>query len=103
MSATLDATDVLPATRTDTPATTAARMWPLYAVLFSSVAIVVGLIWDISWHRTIAGTRSGRAHMLEQLAAIVAGSSCGWLVLQMTFGSPADQAAGVRFGASAAR
>ena len=36
--------------------------------------------------------------MLEQLAAIVAGSSSGWLVLQMTFrGSPADQAAGVRF------
>ena len=99
MSATLDATDVLPATRTDAPATTTARMWPLYAVLFSSVAIVVGLIWDISWHRTIGrDTFWSPPHVLEQIAAIVAGSSCGWLVLQMTFrGSPADQAAGVRF------
>jgi hypothetical protein len=99
MSATLDTTDVLPATRTGAPATTAARMWPLYAVLFSSVAIVVGLIWDISWHRTIGrDTFWSPPHVLEQIAAVVAGSSCGWLVLQMTFrGSPADQAAGVRF------
>ena len=28
-------------------------MWPLYAVLGASLGIVVGLIWDISWHRTI--------------------------------------------------
>ena len=99
MSATLDVTDVVPATRTDAPATTTARMWPLYAVLFSSVAIVVGLIWDISWHRTIGrDTFWSPPHVLEQLAAVVAGSSCGWVVLQMTFrGSPADQATGVRF------
>jgi len=99
MSATLDATDVLPTTRTDARTTTDTRMWPLYAVLFSSVAIVVGLIWDISWHRTIGrDTFWSPPHVLEQLAAVVAGSSCGWLVLQMTFrGSPADQATGVRF------
>jgi len=99
MSATLDATDVLPTTRTDARATTDTRMWPLYAVLFASVAIVVGLIWDISWHRTIGrDTFWSPPHVLEQLAAVVAGSSCGWLVLQMTFrGSPADQATGVRF------
>jgi hypothetical protein len=99
MSATLDVTDVLPAAQTDASARTAARMWPLYAVLFSSVAIVVGLIWDISWHRTIGrDTFWSPPHVLEQLAAVVAGSSCGWLVLQMTFrGTPADQAAGVRF------
>jgi hypothetical protein len=99
MSATLHPTDVLPATRTDASATTTTRMWPLYAVLFSSVAIVVGLIWDISWHRTIGrDTFWSPPHVLEQLAAVVAGSSCGWLVLQMTFrASPADQASGVRF------
>ena len=99
MSVTLDATDVLPTTRTDAPATTAARMWPLYAVLFSSVALVTGLIWDISWHRTIGrDTFWSPPHMLQQLAAIVAGSSCGWVVLNTTFrGSPADQATAVRF------
>jgi len=74
-------------------------MWPLYAVLFSSISIVVGLIWDISWHRTIGrDTFWSPPHMLEQLAALVAGSSCGWLVLQTTFrGTPDQQAAAVRF------
>jgi len=75
------------------------RTWPLYAVLFSSVSIVVGLIWDISWHRTIGrDTFWSPPHVLEQLAAIVAGCSCGWLVLRTTFaGRPEDRAATVRF------
>ena len=99
MSATIDATQALSAAETGAPARTAERMWPLYAVLFSSVSIVVGLIWDISWHRTIGrDTFWSPPHVLEQLAALVAGSSCGWLVLQMTFrGTDADKAAGVRF------
>ena len=74
------------------------RMWPLYAVLCASVSIVIGLIWDISWHRTIGrDTFWSPPHVLEQLAAIVAGTSCGWLVLRMSFGGGADRAYGVRF------
>ena len=100
MSTTLDATDTLPAT-TEARARVhvAERMWPLYAVLFSSVSIVIGLIWDISWHRTIGrDTFWSPPHVLEQLAALVAGSSCGWLVLRTTFsGRPEDKAASVRF------
>ncbi len=73
-------------------------MWPLYAVLFASVSIVVGLIWDISWHRTIGrDTFWTPAHLLEQLAAIVAGVTCGSLVLRTTFGDPAGHTRGVRF------
>lgn len=99
MSTTVEAAHILPAARATTQARTAERMWPLYAVLFSSVSIVVGLIWDISWHRTIGrDTFWSPPHMLEQLAALVAGSSCGWLVLQTTFrGTPDQQAAAVRF------
>jgi hypothetical protein len=75
------------------------RTWPLYAVLFSSVSIVVGLIWDISWHRSIGrDTFWSPPHLLEQLAAVVAGTSCGWLVLRTTFaGNAADRERGVRF------
>jgi hypothetical protein len=75
------------------------RAWPLYAVLFASVSIVTGLIWDISWHRSIGrDTFWSPPHVLEQLAAIVAGTSCGWVVLRTTFGgSAADRARGVRF------
>ena len=72
--------------------------WPLYATLFSSAAIVIGLIWDISWHRTIGrDTFWSPPHVLEQLAAVVAGISCGWLVLRTTFGAdPVMKAGSVR-------
>jgi len=73
--------------------------WPLYAVLFSSVSIVVGLIWDISWHRSIGRDSFwSPPHLLEQLAAVVAGTSCGWVVLRTTFaGTASDHARTVRF------
>jgi hypothetical protein len=73
--------------------------WPLHAVLFASMGILVGLIWDISWHRSIGrDTFWSPPHVLEQLSALVAGSSCGWLVLSTTFrGSAAEHASTVRF------
>lgn len=100
MSTTLDAASAerTPvASRTSVAA--AERTWPLYAVLFSSVSIVVGLIWDISWHRSIGRDSFwSPPHLLEQIAAVLAGTSCGWLVLRTTFaGNPADRARGVRF------
>lgn len=80
-------------------ASSAQVTWPLYAVLLASLGILVGLIWDISWHRTIGrDTFWSPPHVLEQLSALVAGTSCGWLVLITTFrGSAADHAGTVRF------
>ena len=37
----------------ETSAAASRATWPLYAVLCASLGILVGLIWDISWHRTI--------------------------------------------------
>ncbi|HTL04721.1 MAG TPA: hypothetical protein VL241_03180, partial [Gemmatimonadales bacterium] len=72
--------------------------WPLYAVLFASIGIVVGLIWDISWHRSIGrDTFWSPPHVLEQVAAMVAGLSCGWLVLRQTFARGGKPGAGVHF------
>jgi len=63
------------------------RIWPLTAVLAASGCIVVGLIWDISWHRTIGrDTFWSAPHVLEQIGALLAALTCGWLVLQTTFG-----------------
>jgi hypothetical protein len=60
--------------------------WLVYATLFASLAIIVGLIWDISWHRTVGrDTFWTYPHVLEQIAAIVAGLGSGWLVLHTTF------------------
>jgi len=74
------------------------RTWPLYAVLFASIGIVVGLIWDISWHRSIGrDTFWSPPHVLEQVAALVAGLSCGWLVLHTTFAGGPAASRGVRF------
>ena len=71
----------------------------LWTVLASSAAIVAGILWDISWHKTIGRDTFWTApHLLEQLGAIVAGASCGWLVLHTTFvGSPGERDRSVRF------
>jgi hypothetical protein len=73
--------------------------WPLYAVVLASTCIVVGLIWDVSWHRTVGrDTFWTLAHLLEQAAAVIAGLSCGYLVLKTTFaGTPTERSTSVRF------
>jgi hypothetical protein len=83
----------------DRPTTATERLWPLRVVLASSISIVVGLIWDISWHRTIGrDTFWSPPHLLEQIAAAAAGLSCGWLVLKTTFaGTPDTRARSVSF------
>ena len=73
--------------------------WALYAILACSAAILVGLTWDISWHRTIGRDSFwSPPHVLEQLAALVSGLTCGWLVLRTTLaGSVAERDAAVSF------
>ena len=73
--------------------------WALPTVLLSATGIVVGILWDISWHKTVGrDTFWTLPHLLEQFGAIVAGASCGWLVLHTTFaGSPRQRAESVRF------
>ncbi|MEP6836313.1 MAG: hypothetical protein ABJB74_23185 [Gemmatimonas sp.] len=78
---TTDSVSITPSVRS------AERTWPLTAVLVASGCIVVGLIWDISWHRSIGRDSFWSApHILEQVGALVAACTCGWLVLQTTFG-----------------
>lgn len=68
-------------------------------MVFASACIVVGLIWDISWHRSVGRDSFWTlAHVLEQVAAVIAGLSCGWLVLHTTFaGTPDARNRSVRF------
>ncbi len=76
-----------------------ALSWPIYAVLFASTSVVLGVIWDISWHRTIGrDTFWTPAHIGIYLGGVVSGLTCAWLALRTTFaGSTQDRAASVRF------
>ncbi len=74
--------------------------WYIWAVVFASTSVVVGGIWDISWHRTIGRDSFWTsAHMAIYVGGVVAGLSCGWLVLRTTFAqsAAANHAAGVTF------
>lgn len=75
------------------------RRWPVHAVLFASVSVMTGVLWDISWHQSIGrDTFWTPAHMAIYLGGVVAGLSCGWLALKISFdGTPAEKAATVRF------
>src|SRR5262245_45144965 len=84
----------------ETPSRTAHRTPAyLYAVVAASVSVICGLIWDISWHRTIGrDTFWTPAHMAIYLGGIVAGCSSGWLALKTTFaGTETERNAAVSF------
>ena len=93
------ASTIAPTTAGSAVARTGAIPWHLTAVLFAATSVVVGVIWDISWHRSIGrDTFLTPAHVAIYLGGIVAGLACGWLVLRTTFaGSPEEKAATVRF------
>lgn len=94
MSTTLDRNSVGRTIATSASSTTTTeRTWPLYAVLFSSVSIVVGLIWDISWHRSIGrDTFFTPAHIAIYMCGVLAGISCAYLILSRTFARTGDEA-----------
>ncbi len=87
------------ASKSDVRSAALATEWPIYAGVIASTLIVVGLLWDISWHRTIGrDTFWSPPHLLEQAAAIIAGLSCGYVALRTTFaGSPEARGKSVRF------
>jgi hypothetical protein len=73
--------------------------WFLYAVLFASASVIIGVLWDISWHRTIGrDTFWTPAHLAIYAGGLVSGLTCGWLALRTTFaGTPEDKASAVGF------
>ena len=51
---------------------------------------MIGGQWDISWHRSIGrDTFWTPAHMAIYMCGIMAGLSCGYLILATTFGNSA--------------
>ncbi|MEY2411253.1 MAG: hypothetical protein QOF48_3923 [Verrucomicrobiota bacterium] len=71
--------------------------WHCKAVVFAATCILVGIVWDISWHETIGrDTFWTPAHLCMHLGGSVGGLVCGWLVLRTTFfGTAAERGASV--------
>jgi hypothetical protein len=62
--------------------------WPVLLAALATTSIVVGAVWDISWHRTIGrDTFWTPAHLAIYLGALVAGLAGGAQVLRATWGS----------------
>ena len=68
-----------------------------WAVLAGGTSIAIGILWDISWHRTIGrDTFWTPAHLAIYLGGILGGMTCGWLVIRTTFfGTQQEKAAAV--------
>jgi hypothetical protein len=67
-------------------AATASIPWYIWCCLASAVSSVVGSAWDISWHESIGRDSFWTAaHMLIYLSGVLAGISCGYLILSTTF------------------
>lgn len=72
--------------------------WVSRIVMLGATSIVVGILWDISWHRTIGrDTFWTPAHLAIQLGGLLGGIISAWLVLQTTFwGTAAEKNATVK-------
>jgi len=80
-------------------ARSASLPWYVSAMLVGTTSIVVGILWDISWHMTIGrDTFWTPAHMAIYLGGVLAGVCGGWLALKTTFaGTPEERDVAVRF------
>ncbi len=77
-------------------APTSAISWQLAAVVFAATSVMVGLIWDISWHMTIGRDSFWTpAHLAIYTGGAVAGLACGFEVVRRSFLSTATPANGV--------
>src|SRR5690349_11172505 len=66
--------------------------WYVAAALVAATSAKVGVIWDISWHRSIGrDTFWTPAHMAIYFGGVLAGFACGWLVLKTTFAATPEQ------------
>jgi hypothetical protein len=74
---------------------TASVPWYISTCVIAITSASIGGVWDISWHKSIGRDTFWTApHMLIYLCGILAGISCGYLILASSFGHSAAAHAG---------
>ncbi len=74
---------------------TASVPWYITTCIIAITSASIGGIWDISWHKSIGRDTFWTApHMLIYLCGILAGISCGYLILSNSFGRQSAAPAG---------
>src|SRR5260221_11165782 len=71
--------------------------WQSRIVIVGATSIVIGILWDISWHRAIGrDTFWTPAHLAIYLGGLLGGMTAGWLIFRTTFfGTPTGKAGAV--------
>ena len=70
--------------------------WYIWTCVAAITCASVGGVWDISWHKSIGRDTFWTApHVLIYLCGILAGISCGYLILSNSFGSSSSPTATV--------
>lgn len=65
-----------------------------YVVMLGATSIILGVHWDISWHRTIGRDSFWTpAHMAIYLGGVLGGLMGAYLILRCSFGAGADREA----------
>ena len=65
--------------------------WYIWCCVLAITCSGVGIIWDISWHKSIGrDSFLTPPHVLVYLSGILAGFSCGYVILATTFGRHPD-------------
>lgn len=98
-SITLSAPQSIAEERPVSRAASASLPFYIYAVVFASFSITIGLIWDISWHTSIG--RDGLfspPHLATYIGAVTSGLFSGYYVLRLTFaGSSLERGQSINF------
>jgi hypothetical protein len=60
--------------------------WYVWLAVLGVTSAMIGIHWDISWHKSIGrDTFWTPAHIAIQLCGVIAGITCGYLILATTF------------------
>ena len=73
--------------------------WYVYTAILASTSIIIGLLWDISWHMTIGRDAFlSPPHIAIYLGGILAGFGGGYQMFKTTFwGTPEEKSKAVWF------